>query len=154
MIHQVLVALVVATSTTAGTSSATATAPPSPPGCQRVCEQEISNAGMRDCLKRDQEVAQKELDVEVAAVRKELSSRGAEGRVILDAFEKSQTAWFSYQGAVCQAVAENWAGGTGQRVALVFCLTEHIRQRTFEIWRNYHLEQLPEPAVLCRDSQS
>lgn len=80
--------------------------------------------------------------MEVIMAPKELSSRGAEGRVTLDVFEKSQTAWFSYQGAECQAVAENWAGGTGQRVALVFCLTEHIRQRAFEIWRNYHLEQL------------
>ena len=42
--------------------------------------------------------------------------------------------------------------GSGQRGALVHCLVEHVRQRAFEVWRNHHLEQLPQPHVLCGDS--
>jgi len=108
---------------------------------------------MRECLIRQKDVAQKELDAAVDAVRKRLSSRSSEAaRNVLNAFDKSQTAWLAYYGAECQAVADNWADGSGERVALIFCLVEHMRQRTFEIWRNYHLEQLPEPRVLCGNS--
>jgi uncharacterized protein YecT (DUF1311 family) len=102
---------------------------------------------MRECLTRQLAAAEKELQALVGAVRKKHSSRER-----LNAFEKSQTAWSAYHAAECDAVAENWAGGSGQRVALLFCLVEHTRQRAFEVWRNYHLEKLPKPRVLCGES--
>lgn len=152
MDHRLSAIVVVFASAACGLAASPSPAHPAAPACLRLCEQEVADVAQRECLKWEQVKAQAELDAILAEVRQSLSRRdSAENRDSLQALEAAQTAWTAYQGAECQAVAANWAGGSGQRVALVYCLVEHLRQRSFEVWRSYHVESLPEPRVLCRD---
>jgi uncharacterized protein YecT (DUF1311 family) len=115
--------------------------------CLRLCEQETATIQNRECLLREEELAKRALDAEVAAVTESSAGRPD----VLTAFNDTQKAWIAYYTADCAAVALNWAGGSGQRNASAFCRVDHIRRRAFDIWLSYHLESLPEPGLVCND---
>lgn len=121
--------------------------------CLRVCEEDSSTSGQRECLRREKDAAQKQLDAAVRAVEGSFSKDGKKtDPSIPDAFRKAQAAWATFYAADCYAVATTWTDGSGRRGAAEFCLLDHIRRRTRDLWFTYHLESaVAQPAVVCND---
>ena len=124
------------------------------PACLRVCEADISTVGQRECLSREKDVAQRQLDTALAAVEESFAKTTHIDPSIPDAFRKAQAAWDAYYTADCAAVSAGWAGGSGARGATLFCGVVHLRRRTHDLWSTYDLESsMPLPAVICNDQR-
>ncbi len=123
------------------------------PACLRVCATETTTRGQRECLGRELDLAQKELDAALGVVEISFSKRETQiAPSIPQAFKKAQVAWAAYYTADCEAVATAWTDGSGRRGVKLFCLLDHTRRRTRDIWLTYHLEgAMAEPAIVCSD---
>jgi uncharacterized protein YecT (DUF1311 family) len=148
----------------AGTSPATAAPAPTPAPaaraavttvCLHVCEEEVTTVAQRECYAREREAAQAALDQTIAALESAHPPSGGEpyDKDVLAAFRPAQDAWTAYVEAQCHAVGVTWSDGSGRLGAVQLCLLDHIRDRNHEIWVAYHLEDLPEPKVLCAESR-
>ena len=130
-------------------SSAAGTSTQSQEPCLRVCEQETTNAGRRECLRRERAVAERELNTVVAAVECSfLDRKKTLDPTIAETFKRAQSAWVTYYTADCSAVGATWTDGSGRGGAVEFCLLEQTRRRIVDIGFTYHPKQLSGPPVL------
>jgi len=127
------------------------------PACLRVCENEFSTAGQRECLKREKDVAQRQLDAAVASVESSFAKAtdidaSTQER---DIFREAQAAWNSYYTADCAAVSAHWKG-SGARAAVLQCGVVRLRRRMYDLWSTYPAleSSMPLPAMICSDQRS
>ncbi|WP_183030042.1 lysozyme inhibitor LprI family protein [Altericroceibacterium spongiae] len=70
-----------------------------------------------------------------------------------DAFRRAQKAWTDYREAECEALYDNWSGGTIRNAMTISCEIRITRQRTHTIWENWLTFMdstppvLPEPSI-------
>lgn len=145
------IAFAVAALLTAGSGSARA--PPPYPGCEvdgRVasCLEDSGNSyDMLRCYKPA--LAELEADLDARLARFRADNRQTRPSLV-EKVDASQRAWLATRDADCGAVSAAWAGGSGQRGAIIECLYVHTLARSRWVWRWYEdwgdaAEGCPEP---------
>jgi uncharacterized protein YecT (DUF1311 family) len=120
--------------------SAVNAAQPAAPPCPGETTLEI-NA----CLGRQLDAVDADLSRYVAAARKRLV---AEAPSALGDFDKAETAWTAYRKAECDAVYDNWSGGTIRDAMDLTCQIQITRLHTQTLWLNWLTYMDSTPPIL------
>lgn len=97
------------------------------------CEREDSTVALNECSKFGFDEADRELNLEYQQVLKDLRTLAKAGDDVSKmkaALVKAQRAWVAFRDADCDAVYENYAGGSVRNAVYFHCMEKHIRQRT------------------------
>jgi len=92
------------------------------------CKNAMSTPEINECAAAEQKVVETKLNQVYRRVIKSLEtnkdSAAAKDKLVL-----AQRAWVKFREADCDAVYENWAGGTIRTVMYIGCMQQHAEQR-------------------------
>lgn len=135
------------------TTTSAARSPAPYPGCEvdsrvEACLDDSGNSyDMLRCYKPA--LAELEADLDARLARFRADNRQTRPSLV-EKVDVSQRAWLATRDADCGAVSAAWAGGSGQRGAIIECLYVHTLARSRWVWRWYEdwgdaAEGCPEP---------
>ncbi|MFQ6547859.1 lysozyme inhibitor LprI family protein [Aestuariibius sp. 2305UL40-4] len=103
------------------------------------------------CFYREAEIWEKQVEIEMAALTEQASEDDTANAEYYDtstlpgsqvlALEEMQAAWEGFRGARCDAVAAEWAGGTGRQPARAECIMRMTAQQAL------YLARMPENRI-------
>jgi len=92
------------------------------------CKNAMSTPEINECAAAEQKAVESKLNQVYRRVIKSLEtnkdSAAAKDKLVL-----AQRAWVKFREADCDAVYENWAGGTIRTVMYIGCMRQHAEQR-------------------------
>ena len=92
------------------------------------CKNAMSTPEINECAAAEQKAVESKLNQVYRRVIKSLEtnkdSAAAKDKLVL-----AQRAWVKFREADCDAVYENWAGGTIRTVMYISCMRQHAEQR-------------------------
>ena len=97
------------------------------------CKNAITTVDINICSKQEADVASSTLDEYLDKAKERYATEGN----IITSLEKSQSAWLTYREAHCNAVYEQWSGGTIRGLMFNSCMLRLTKLRTHEIWLDY-----------------
>lgn len=113
------------------------------------CEKAYTTLDINICAKREVDLANEVLGEYLAKA----SERYASELLVVDALNLSQQAWIKYRKAYCDAIYQQWIGGTIRGAMYNDCMQKLTKLRTHVIWQDYltymdsSLPILPEPKL-------
>jgi uncharacterized protein YecT (DUF1311 family) len=97
------------------------------------CEKAVTTIEVNICVMQEADRANADLEVYINKAKERFSSE----KGIIDTLDKSQQAWLVYRKAHCDAVYEQWSGGTIRGAMFGGCMLKLTKLRTHVIWQDY-----------------
>jgi uncharacterized protein YecT (DUF1311 family) len=113
------------------------------------CEKAFTTIEINVCAKKEADLAYSVLENYLNKAKERYSSE----KTVVDTLNKSQEAWLAYRKAHCDAVYEQWSGGTIRGAMFGGCMLKLTKLRTHVIWQDYltYMDStnplLPEPKL-------
>ncbi|MGH1484880.1 MAG: lysozyme inhibitor LprI family protein [Cellvibrionaceae bacterium] len=113
------------------------------------CETAYTTIEVNICIKQEADRAHSGLEKYLAKAKARFSSEAD----VVETLNKSQESWLAYREAHCNAVYEQWSGGTIRGAMFGSCLLRLTKLRTHVIWQDYlsYMDStkplLPEPKL-------
>jgi uncharacterized protein YecT (DUF1311 family) len=113
------------------------------------CEKAITTIEINVCAKKEADRAYLTMENYLDKAKERYSSEKA----VIDSLNKSQEAWLAYRKVHCDAVFEQWSGGTIRGAMFAGCMLRLTKLRTHVIWQDYltYMDTteplLPEPKI-------
>jgi len=97
------------------------------------CDNVYTTIDINYCITQEADQAFSELENYLDKAKERYASQ----KTITDTLNKSQETWLAYRAAHCDAVYEQWSGGTIRGAVFGSCMLKLNKQRTHLIWQDY-----------------